>query len=152
MRLKLYRFNDNGVKTLGVLSIDNVAHSFVVEDTFRDVKVYGETRIPKGIYKIEWHTAETQKTLDYRKRFPDFFRYHFILRDVKNYEGVLIHLGNTEKDSEGCLLLNGTVDLIAGNASDSTRAYKLFYTKVGSALNAKEDVTIEIIDGDRNGL
>jgi hypothetical protein len=133
------------------MSIDNVANCFIVEDTHRDVKVAGETRIPAGTYKVGWCETLTPKTQKYRDdvRYKDFFKWHIEIKDVPNYTFIFCHPGQTEKDSEGCLLTNSTVDLIAGLASDSVRAFKNYYTKVGSALNAGEQVSIEIIDGDR---
>jgi hypothetical protein len=145
MIVRVKRFSDNGKKTIGVCHVDGQVECFVVEDTHRDVKVAGETRIPAGTYKLAWQKTVTPMTEKYRAKY-DWFRYHLHILNVPNFEGVYQHVGNDETNSEGCQLMNGTCNLYDYVASDSVRAYKRYYTKVGSALNAGQDVTIIIED------
>jgi hypothetical protein len=68
---------------------------FVLEDTVRapGVKVPGETAIPAGRYRV---------IVDWSNRFK---KYAFHILDVPNFDGIRIHSGNTDKDTEGCLLV-----------------------------------------------
>ena len=72
------------------------------------------------------------------------------VRDVPNFEYILIHCGNTDEHTAGCLLLgdsqenNQLVD--DGFIGKSTQAYKRVYPKILKALNNGEDVRIEYID------
>lgn len=79
--------------TLGTLSIDGKHFCYTVEDTVRDKKIAGITAIPYGKYKIIVNMS------------PRFKRLLPRLLDVPNFAGVLIHAGNTAKDSEGCILM-----------------------------------------------
>lgn len=84
-------------RTLGKLYINKEFFCDTVEDKYRDLskekKVYGETCIPYGTYKVVINMS------------PKFKRLMPRLLDVPHFDGILIHSGNTEKDSEGCILL-----------------------------------------------
>ena len=58
-----------------------------------NAKIYGETAIPKGKYIV---------TMDYS---PKYKRVMPHVMNVKGFTGILIHSGNTAKDSLGCILL-----------------------------------------------
>lgn len=149
MKIQVKRFYQNDKLTLGLCSIDGVAECFIVEDIFRAVKVAGETRIPAGEYSVIWQKVNTPMSEKYRQKY-DWFRHHLMLVGVKNYENVYIHVGNDQDDTEGCLLVNGACSLYDATASDSGRAFKKFYQKVGSAIDAGLDVKIKIED-ENNG-
>ena len=57
-KLELYRYSSQKDSTLGLLFITDYETNkkeflcFTLEDEKRDVKVYGETRIPKGEYEV----------------------------------------------------------------------------------------------------
>lgn len=77
--------------------IENQFLCNILEDKFRGndlskKKVYGETCIPEGTYEIK---------LTYSPRFK---RYLPQLMDVKFFDNIRIHAGNTADSSEGCLL------------------------------------------------
>ncbi len=54
MKLNLVRTQFGADATNGILFINGVFECFTLEDEVRDVKVYGETAIPKGTYNIEF--------------------------------------------------------------------------------------------------
>lgn len=84
-------------RTLGKLYINNEFFCSTIEDKYRDLskekKVYGETCIPFGTYKVIINMS------------PKYGRLMPRLLDVPHFEGILIHSGNTEQDSAGCLLV-----------------------------------------------
>ena len=73
---------------------------FTCEDVVRELpgipveewKVPGKTAIPAGRYRIDWALS------------PHFGRMLPHLSGIPGYTGVLIHPGNTEADTEGCIL------------------------------------------------
>lgn len=75
-------------------------YCFMLEDEIRSpgVKVYGETAIPPGRYRV-------LITLSSR-----FKRYLPLLVGVPGFDGIRIHPGNTAADTKGCLLPGFTRD------------------------------------------
>jgi hypothetical protein len=70
--------------------------------------------------------------------------------DVPNFEHILIHCGNDEDDTSGCLLLGNTqTENIAstGFVGGSTAAYKRVYPPIAAALEC-EECTITYTDYD----
>ena len=61
--------------------------------TIQREKVYGKTAIPSGRYKVSITYSPK-----YKKNMP-------LLENVKGFEGIRIHSGNTEKDSLGCIIV-----------------------------------------------
>lgn len=61
--------------------------------TIQREKVYGKTAIPTGRYKVSITYSPK-----YKKNMP-------LLENVKGFEGIRIHSGNTEKDSLGCIIV-----------------------------------------------
>lgn len=141
MKLQLLRLYDSGKATVGVLYIDGKFECWTLEDEKRDVKVKGETRIPEGTYEIKLRTEGTHHT-DYAKKFS-FHKGMLHLQNVPNFQFILIHIGNTEKDTDGCILLGKQATSIP-SILESTEAYKQMYPKVAERLAKGEKVTIEI--------
>ena len=84
------------------------------------IKVYGETAIPKGTYRVELRVSPTLKDRYYAKKYGGMFPY---LLNVPGYEGVMIHPGNTTKDTRGCLLPGTLKNNIRGRVFESAKAY-----------------------------
>ena len=148
MELKVYRFSSQSQTTLGALHINGEFECYTLEDQHQDMKVRGETRIPKGKYKIALRTVGGFHA-KYSKKFPDMHKEMLQVMNVPNFEYILIHIGNDEDDTMGCLLVglhcnNNKID--KGQISSSTTAYKTMYTKVLKALESGENVNIEYID------
>lgn len=90
--------------TIGDFFISGKKLCNTIEDKNRDLnhdgdlndknegKVFGETCIPFGRYEIELLIS------------PKFKRLLPRLKNVKHFEGILIHAGNTAKDTHGCIL------------------------------------------------
>ena len=66
--------------------------------------------------------------------------------NVPGFEGILIHIGNSEKDTSGCLLVGLDMIETEGKVGRSADAYKKIYPIISGALINNKKVTIEIVD------
>jgi len=144
MVIVVQRFLKSDDFTIGRLSIDDVMECYVLEDEKRDVKVMHETRIPAGKYEIKLRTFGGHHE-KYKVKFP-FHKGMLWIQDVPKFKDILIHIGNTDEDTSGCLLVGKTADLLKGTIGQSTVAYSAFYPKVERELSAGKKVFIEIKD------
>lgn len=133
MNLLVKRYKSTPNATLGKLLIDGVFECYTLEDEFRAVKVRGETRIPAGTYKLGLRT-EGSTHFQYAKRFPDIHKGMLHVLNVPNFQWILIHIGNTEKDTDGCLLVGEERDEEKMTILRSTIAYRKMYPKVCNAV------------------
>lgn len=152
MKLEVLRFSSQKRDTLGLLFDITDGRRFLcftLEDEDRDVKVMHETRIPAGTYKLrlkKWGGYNTR----YAKRFEGIHKGMIEVLDVPNFKHILIHCGNDEDDTSGCLLLgNSQTENIAstGFVGSSTVAYKRVYPEIAEAIE-KEECTITYTDYD----
>jgi hypothetical protein len=108
MKLKVLRFSSQEDSTSGILMEETDLGlrflCYTLEDERRVLKVRGETRVPAGKFNITLRTVGGM-TENYNKRFPDIHKGMLWVRDVPNFEYILIHCGNTDEHSAGCLLL-----------------------------------------------
>lgn len=150
MKLDVYRFSSNTNTTLGVLMINGKFECYTLEDEYRSVKKFGETRIPSGTYTIKLRT-EGGMHQRYSKAYGEFHKGMLHLQDVPNFTWILIHRGNDEDDTAGCLLVGDYLNnnkLQAGRLTKSEAAYKRMYQKVAAAILEGEPVTITYHDLD----
>ena len=153
MKLEVIRFNKGEDSTNGILfDITNNERKFLcytLEDESREEKVYGETCIPEGEYKINFR-REGGYHAKYSKRFADIHMGMLEVCDVPNFKYILLHCGNTDEDTAGCLLLGDTQEnnniKKNGFIGRSTQAYTRVYPKIAKALKEKEEVTITYRD------
>tara|TARA_S200002703_G_scaffold135368_1_gene124229 strand:+ start:41 stop:628 length:588 start_codon:yes stop_codon:yes gene_type:complete len=147
MKLNVVRTQFGKDATNGLLFVNGVFEAFTLEDEIRDVKVKGETAIPLGEYEIKLRTVGGFHTKYTSKYGAAFHKGMLELQNVPNFQYILIHTGNTDSHTAGCLLIGETQqDLDKGKdgfVGGSGDAYKKFYPKVRDALIAKEKVTIE---------
>lgn len=149
MKLKLYRISSEADSTSGILMINDKFECYTLEDEQRQVKVMHETAIPLGIYEIQFRTVGGFHS-KYIKRFGDMHKGMLELQDVPNFQYILIHCGNTDEHTSGCILVGDSQEnnIVKkdGFIGSSTQAYKRIYPKIASALINNEKVTIEIVD------
>jgi hypothetical protein len=129
MEMQVTRQTFTDKSTIGELTIDGVHQCFTLEDKVRDQKVFGETAIPAGRYEVVINFSN-----HFKKMLPE-------LVAVPNFEGVRIHSGNTDKDTEGCILVGKVKGTDA--ISESRDAFKDLFEKIQAAA-AQEKVFIEI--------
>ena len=155
MKLKVLRYNSEADSTNGLLfEVNDLGNQFLcytLEDEHRVLKVKGETRIPAGIYNVELR-KEGGFHERYTKKYPDIHIGMLHIIDVPGFEFILIHTGNTDEHTSGCLILgdsqeNNTI-IKDGFVGKSVNAYRRVYPKIAKALKNGESVTIEYIDYD----
>jgi len=148
LTLTLLRYSDDGQTTLGLLYIADKYFCITLEDTYREKKVKKETRIPAGVYDIRFRTEESPKTLEYRKRYPGWFRYHLELQNVPEFDYIYIHVGGNFMHTDGCLLVSDSATITDASTylSNSARTFEKLYTTVANSLNQNKKVRIVIKD------
>lgn len=141
MELYLKRIAKRETYTIGRLSIDGVRFCDTLEDTDRGLrqdlpvsvlrakKKKGVTAIPTGRYRV---TLEMQSP-KYKDRQQYAFCKGYIPRllNVPAYDGVLIHIGNTHRDTEGCILVGE--NKVVGKVINSTDTFHKLYEILKSA-------------------
>ncbi len=155
MKYEVLRVSSGKDSTSGLLfEVDRGKRTFLaytLEDEQRDVKVYGETRIPAGTYKLKLRTVGGFHTR-YASKYGDFHKGMIWVQDVPGFEYILWHTGNTDEHTAGCLILGNTQtnNRIAkdGFIGSSVDAYKFVYPRVQSAIEAGLDVEVTYIDYD----
>jgi hypothetical protein len=155
MKLQVLRFSSQTDSTSGLLfEVTEVKKHFLcytLEDERRVLKVRGETRVPAGIYKIELRN-EGGFHQRYTKKYPGIHRGMLHITDVPNFEYILIHTGNTDEHTAGCLIVGDAQEnnliLPDGFVGKSVNAYKRIYPSIAKAIADGEEVTIEYIDYD----
>lgn len=152
MDILLVRTKTKKKSTLGELYLvpDTGKPEFLcysLEDTFRETKVYGETRIPDGKYEITLRTVGGFHER-YARRFSDIHRGMLWIRDVPNFEYILIHLGNTSEDSHGCILVGTEVkhNVNSDVLINSKDAYRKIYPRIVEPLQQGQQLFITIIN------
>lgn len=127
--------------TIGKMYIDGEYFCDTLEDRVRDlnkngkfdngeVKVAGETAIPYGRYQVVVTMS------------PKFKRELPRLLNVPNFDGILIHRGNTDKDSAGCLLLGE--NKVKGKVINSTPYEQKLVSILKDVQNKGEEIWITI--------
>lgn len=148
MKITVDRVLNDGDSTASEVCVDGVKVCYGLEDEPRAVKIAGETRIPAGTYKVGVRTVGGFHAR-YQERFPEFHQGMLHVLDVPGFEYILIHCGNTDEHTAGCLLVGRDINTTyeAMRLIDSTGAYRKLYPMVIDAALAG-DLEIEYIDND----
>lgn len=152
MELFLERKYKKDNYTIGKLYIDGKYFSDVMEDKDRNLnssmteqqikglKVYGETAIPTGTYTIDMNTISPKfKDRSWAKPYGGKLPR---LLNVKGFEGVLIHVGNIQKDSLGCILIG--INTKKGMITNSTEYFHKLMKELLAAKLKGEEIKITI--------
>ena len=153
MKLQVLRFSSESDSTNGLLFdvTDGVKFlAYTLEDEYRKHKKSKETRIPAGTYKIKLRN-EGGFHQRYSKKYPSIHRGILHIIEVPGFEYILIHVGNSDEHTAGCLLVGDTQENNQINKNgfigSSGNAYKRIYPAIAEAVE-KEEVTIQYIDLD----
>jgi len=130
---EVFRYSSGQESTLGLLFDSAGADwrflAFTLEDQAQARKVYAETRIPAGTYRLALRT-EGGFHERYAKKFPGLHRGMIWVQDVPGFQWVLWHIGNDDDDTAGCLLVaDQAVQNITqrGQILSSADAYRRIY-------------------------
>lgn len=125
MKLEIKRLYKKENYTIGKLYVDGVYFCDTLEDAVRDVKIPNHTAIPEGTYRIILHYISPKYS---KKKAYDWCGGRLPrLVNVPNFDGILIHAGNTNKDTSGCILVgeNKEVGKVLNSMATLKRLYKL---------------------------
>jgi len=158
MELEVLRFSSQDDSTNGILfDVTGGQRKFLcytLEDEYRNDKVAGETRIPAGTYRITLRTTGGFHGR-YVKKYGNMHKGMLWVRDVPGFEYILIHTGNTDEHTAGCLLVGDSQQANFGSSDgfigSSGNAYKRIYPAIAKALEEGESVSITYVDFDSVG-
>ncbi len=132
MILRLERIRQTPERTFGRLYVNGVFECYTLEDTVRTgAKVAGKTAIPVGTYQVS-----LTESFRFKRVLP-------LLVDVPNFTGVRMHPGNTEHDTEGCILTGDVI--LVDRRGGSRRAFERLFAKMEKAAKT-EKISIEILN------
>jgi len=155
MNLEVVRFSSESDSTSGLLfDITGGKRKFLaytLEDEYREEKVMHETRIPAGTYEITLRTVGGFHT-KYTHKYGEMHKGMLWVRNVPGFEYILIHTGNTDEHTSGCLLLGDTQTnnqtKKGGFTGSSAQAYKRVYPPIAEVLDNGGKVNITYTDYD----
>lgn len=153
MEVLVYRKYKKPDYTVGRMSIDGTFICNTMEDIDRGLddgmqdwiiknkKIPNVTAIPTGRYKIDMDTVS-----------PKFSKYPFYMevcqgklpriKNVRGFDGILIHCGVDHSNSSGCILVG--MNTIKGKLTDSKETFKKVYTLMKEAHDNGETIYITI--------
>jgi hypothetical protein len=143
VKLQLQRRFRGADYTVGSLCVDGKYFCDTLEDVdrglkqsmtdaeIRRLKIAGQTAIPTGSYKVVTNKVSPKYSTREAYRFCGGKDPR--LPDVPGYEGILIHIGNSARDTEGCILVGE--NKVRGQVINSTETFKRLY---GLLKNADE--------------
>ena len=156
MELRLERIALRSEYTIGKLYVDGEYVCDTIEDTVRDldkdgkfangeVKIPGKTAIPYGRYEITMKVKSP--------KYSNFSKYSWAkkydgylprLLNVSQFDGVLMHVGNSALDSEGCIIVGE--NKVVGKVINSVNTFRrLMDEYLVPAKKKNENIVITII-------
>ncbi|EOC3258879.1 DUF5675 family protein [Campylobacter coli] len=116
---------------------------FALEEDKEGLESGKDLRIPEGNYNLKRHSpSRFENTLRSITKKDDDTMINVYNDDVPSSRAILIHWGNTHKDTQGCILLGLTKDNNNESVGQSRQACKEFYDLMhGKNL---EDIKLEI--------
>lgn len=152
MNITLYRKWKKDTYTIGQLYVDGKffcntiedkdrnLYQGMSEDEIRRIKVYGQTAIPFGRYRISMHRKSPKYSK--KKAYAKCEGYVPYLLNVPGFEGILIHIGNWASDSCGCILVGE--NKVKGGVVNSTVWFWKLYDMMKAADEKGEEIWITI--------
>lgn len=149
MELKITRIFKTKSYTIGELDVDGKYLCDTIEDVVRPLpevcpntpkgiackckeKVYGKTAVPAGTYKVK---------LGYSNRFKRILPQ---VLNVPHFLGILIHTGNSSRDTDGCIIVGTWDGKTEDWVSNSRVAFDKLMPLLKAAADKNEEITITI--------
>ena len=149
MELLLKRIARRDSYTIGKLYVDGSYFCDTIEDKDRGLqqqlplsvnvakKKKGLTAIPVGRYRVT--LAVKSQRFGQKKQYAACNGYLPRLINVPAFDGVLIHIGNTASDTEGCILVGKNTQV--GKVLESTQTFWKLYSIL---KDAKDEIYIKV--------
>lgn len=146
--LTVLRYADDKTTTVGLLYLNGFFYCYTLEDTYREVKIASQTRIPAGKYNLDFNRHNTDLTMKYRERYPNWFQFHLEIQHVPNYTGVYIHNGGNHTHTAGCLLVSDSlsVDGTTKTLTNSRETFRRLYTYLKTEIEKGTPVRVILRD------
>jgi hypothetical protein len=153
MELKIKRIAKQKGYTIGHLYVNGIYFSDTLEDTDRGLdssmpldvlkkkKLAHLTAIPTGRYQVTMNVISPRLS---KSKFYQQFGGGRVpkLLNVPAYDGILIHCGNTAKDTDGCILVGRNTKV--GMVLESKQTYTNFWPLLEAAAKKGEKIWITI--------
>ena len=153
MEILVHRKYKKAEYTISNLYIDGEWVCNILEDADRGLddgmelwkiknkKIPNRTAIPTGRYEIDMSTVSPR--FSQKQFYMDVCQGKLPrLKNVKGFEGILIHTGNDETHSSGCLLVG--LNKVRGKLTDSKETFKKIYALMSEAHANGETIYINI--------
>lgn len=152
MEITLKRIALRDTYTIGRLYINSRYFCDTCEDVVRDLnkdgdlndagegKVYAKTAIPYGRYEITMKVKSPK--FSQKSAYNWCGGYLPRLLNVKHFDGILIHAGNSADDSAGCIIVGK--NKVVGRVLESMDTLKKLYDVLIAASNRGEKIWISI--------
>lgn len=153
MKIELKRIYNCPKYCIGHIYVDGQYICDSIEDTDRmldqsmsekdilKVKVKSQTAIPTGTYNVLMNIVSPKFSL--KQYYMDVCKGRVPrLDNVPGFQGILIHVGNTEKDSAGCIIVG--FNKIKGRVINSKIAFEKLYHELDISHRIGDRITITI--------
>lgn len=142
MKIKVHRKWPKADHCMGVMEINGEYFCNTLEDKIVDVdksgefdngeiKVHSKSAIPFGTYEVIYNYSPT-----FKRKLPR-------LIDVPHFTGILIHPGNDNTDTAGCILVG--INSSKGALSQSRAYSDKLNAMIEEAMSRGEDISIKIV-------
>lgn len=140
MEFKITRSIHSDSSVIGEVTCEGSRVCYVLEDTVREIegvpvedwKIKGKTAIPRGRYEI---------VIDMSTRFGKLMPH---LLNVAGFSGIRIHAGNTDKDTEGCLIPGTDIGVDRRSVTGSRVAVDRWTMRMMQAFNSGDRCFITV--------
>lgn len=143
--------------TIGEMSINGTFFCYTLEDKDRGItdkmslseiekiKTKGVTAIPTGTYKVDMETISPKyASRGTSSQYASIGNKLPRLLNVKGFSGILIHIGNYVKDTEGCILVGSSCNRTSGTISNSGNTFFYLYSMLSEAHKKGKEINITI--------
>jgi hypothetical protein len=128
--LGLFELFSEGKKIWGCYTCEDAVRGDGDQKTVAQWKIKGESAIPYGAYKVR------------KTHSPKYGRAMWELQNVPGFQGIRIHSGNTEKDTEGCILMGRRISTDYAGVTDSRATVADFELAMGAMGNPEWEIEI----------